>query len=64
MLGLHKNYCIKEIENLKDFVTVAFVIIDDIYKEVTPTHIAKRFNIKDSIMSDSEIVTISTNYQL
>jgi hypothetical protein len=59
MLELHKNYCIKEIENLKDFVTVAFVIIDDIYKKVTPTHIAQRCNINDCIMSDSEIITIS-----
>lgn len=35
MLELHKNYCIKEIENLKDFVTIAYVIIDDIYKKVS-----------------------------
>lgn len=59
MLELHKSYCIKEVENLKDFVTIAYVIIDDIYKKVTPTHIANRCNIKDSIMSDSEIITIS-----
>lgn len=59
MLELHKDYCIKEIENLKDFITVVFVIIDDIYDKVTPTHIANRCNIKNSIMSDSEIITIS-----
>lgn len=59
MLELHKSYCIKEIENLKEFITVVFVIIDDIYKIVTPTHIANRCNINDSIMSDSEIITIS-----
>lgn len=59
MLELHKDYCIKEIENLKDLITVVFVIIDDIYNKVTPTHIANRCNIKNSIMSDSEIITIS-----
>lgn len=59
MLELDRKYSIKEIENLKDFVTVAYVIIDDIYQKVTPTHIANRCNINDSIMSDSEIITIS-----
>jgi hypothetical protein len=55
----YKNYSIKEIENLKDFVIVTYVIIDDIYQKVTPTHIANRCNINNSILSDSEIITIS-----
>lgn len=59
MHELHNNYSIQEIENLKDFVTIAYIIINDIYKRVTPTHISNRCNIKDSIMSDSEIITIS-----
>ena len=59
MLELDRDYSIKEIENLKDFVTVTYVIIDDIYHKVTPTRIANRCNINDSIMSDSEIITIS-----
>jgi hypothetical protein len=59
MLELDRNYSIKEIKNLKDFVTVAYVIIDDIYHKVTPTHIANRCNIYTSVMSDSEIITIS-----
>lgn len=59
MLELDRNYSIKEIENLKDFITIAYVIIDDIYKKVTPTYIVNRCNINDSIMSDSEIITIS-----
>ncbi|MDK2801175.1 MAG: hypothetical protein PWQ70_2794 [Clostridiales bacterium] len=59
MLELDRNYYIKEIENLKDFVIVAYVLIDDIYHKVTPTHIVNRCNINDSIMSDSEIITIS-----
>lgn len=59
MLEFHKSNSIKEIDTLKDFVTAVYIIIDDIYKKVTPTHIANRYNIKDSIMSDSEIITIS-----
>lgn len=59
MPDLNKFYSIKEIKNLKDFVTVAYVIIDDIYQKVTPAHIKFRCNINDSIMSDSEIITIS-----
>ncbi|MBZ4655739.1 MAG: transposase family protein [Thermoanaerobacter sp.] len=59
MLELHTQYSIKEIENLKDFVIIAYVIIDDIYQKVTPTYIKERCNINDSILSDSEIITIS-----
>lgn len=58
MLELNK-YSIKEIENLKDFITVTFIIIDDIYQEVTPAYIKNRRNINESIMSDSEIITIA-----
>jgi len=59
MLELDRKYSIKEIRDLKDFVIVAYVIIDDIYQKVTPTHIMNRCNINDSILSDSEIITIS-----
>lgn len=59
MLEHDRNYSIKEIVNLKDFVTVAYVIIDDIYRKFTSTHIANRCNINDSILSGSEIITIS-----
>ncbi|SHJ38398.1 hypothetical protein SAMN02745176_03408, partial [Lutispora thermophila DSM 19022] len=59
MLESDRNYSIKEIGDLKDFITVAYVIIDDIYQEVTPTHIKKRCNINTSKMSDSEIITLS-----
>ena len=58
MLELNK-YSIKEIENLKDFITVVFVIIDDIYHDIAPTHIKERRNINDALLSDSEIITIS-----
>ena len=59
MLELDRTYSIKEIRDLKDFVTVAYVIIDDIYQKVTPTNIKNRRNINDSILSDSEIITIN-----
>ena len=59
MLESDRNYSIKKIGDLKDFVTVAYVIIDDIYQSVTPTHIKKRCNFNNSKMSDSEIITLS-----
>lgn len=58
MLELNK-YSINKIEDLKDFITVVYVSIDDIYQEITPTYIKERRNIKDAILSDSEIITIS-----
>lgn len=59
MLELDRTHSIKEIGDLKDFVTVAYVIIDDIHQKVTPTHIKERCNINGSKMSDSEIITLS-----
>lgn len=59
MPELTKKYSIKEIGDLKDFITVTYVLIDDIYQEITPTHIKERRNINESILSDSEIITIS-----
>lgn len=53
------KYCIKEITDLKDFITVIYILIDDIYQEIIPTYIKERRNIKDAILSDSEIITIS-----
>jgi hypothetical protein len=58
MLELDRNYSIKEIENLKDFVTVTYVIIDDIYHKVTPTHITNRCNINTSVKNNSKMITI------
>jgi hypothetical protein len=37
-LDIDEDYSIKEIENLKDFIVVMYVIIDDIYQRVTPVH--------------------------
>jgi len=39
MLELNTNYFTTEIENLKDFITVAYVVIDEIYQAVCPTHV-------------------------
>jgi len=58
MLELNKYY-IQEIENLTDLFTTIFVIVDDIYNEVTPIAIRDRRNIKDSKLSDSEIISVS-----
>jgi len=57
MLELNK-YSTNKMEDLKNFFTVAFVIIDDIYNEIAPTYIRKCRNIKDVILCDSEIITI------
>ncbi len=64
MLELYTNDSITVIENLKDFITVIFVIVDDIQQEVTPAYIKNRRNNNNSIMSDSEIITVSLSGKL
>ena len=58
MLELEK-YCITEIENLQEVMTIIYVVVDDLYKEVTPTSVAERKNKEKAKMSDSEIITIA-----
>ena len=58
MLELN-NYYIQEIENLTDLFTIIYTIIDDVYKDIIPISIRNRRNIKESKLSDSEIITIS-----
>lgn len=53
------NYYIQDQKNLTDLFTNIFVIIDDIYNEIIPITVSNRRNIKDSKLSDSEIITIS-----
>ena len=53
------NYYIQEQENLTDLFTNIFVIIDDMYNEIITITVSNRHNIKDSKLSDSEIITIS-----
>lgn len=52
-------YNTEKINNLKDFFTVVFVLIDDVYNEIIPSSIKNRRNISDSKLSDSEIISIS-----
>ena len=52
-------YNTENIDNLKDFFTVSFVLIDDVYNEIIPNSIKNRRNISESKLSDSEIITIS-----
>ena len=47
---------IKEVKNLTDLF---FTIVYDIYNDIMPISIRNRHNIKDSKLSDSEIITIS-----
>lgn len=53
------NYYIQEVENLNDLFTIIYIIVDDIYNDIIPTNIRNRINIKNSKLSDSEIITIS-----
>ncbi len=48
MLEPNKNSDIL-INNLKDFITVTFVIIDDFYEKVTPAYIKNYRNIDKPI---------------
>lgn len=52
-------YNTEKINDLKDFFTVVFVLIDDVYNEIIPVSIKNRRNISDSKLSDSEIISIS-----
>jgi len=54
-----ENYCITEIENLQEVMTIIYVVVDDLYREVTPTSIKERKNKESAKMSDSEIITIA-----
>ena len=58
MLELN-NYSFQEVENLTDLFTIIYAIVDDIYNDIIPINIRNRRNIKDSKLSDSEIITIS-----
>ena len=54
-----KYYSVQEIQGLKKFFLVAYVIIDDIYHKIIPDHIRFRGNYLESKLSDSEIISIS-----
>ena len=54
-----KDYSVQEIENLKDFFLVSYVIIDDIYQSIIPDQVRYRRNYACSKLSDSEIITLA-----
>ncbi len=56
---LEYNHCINTIEDLKDFIIAVYTIIDDIYKAIIPKHIQNHRNNPKSLLSDSEVITIS-----
>lgn len=59
MLEFDKKQYNTNITNLKDFISSVYVIISDLYTEVTPTRIKERKNVQKLKMSDEEIITIS-----
>lgn len=63
MLGFQDYYNMR-IENLKDFVTVIFVLVDDLYNEHIPEEIKNRLHKDTAILSDSEIITIAISREL
>ena len=58
MREFHQDSTIEN-ENLKDFFTLVYVLIDDLYNEHIPDEIKNRKNKETAIMSDSEIITIT-----
>ena len=58
MLELN-HYSVQDIENLKDFFLVSYIIIDDLYHQVIPDHLRFRHNYACSKLSDSEVITLA-----
>ena len=56
MLDLNNCY-IQQIENLTNLFTIIYTIVDDVYNDIIPISIRNRCNIKESKLSDSEIIT-------
>ena len=46
-------------DDIKDFFTLVYVLIDDLYNEHIPEAIKNRRNKATAILSDSEIITIT-----
>ena len=56
MLDLNNCY-IQQIENLTNLFTIIYTIVDDVNNDIIPISIRNRCNIKESKLSDSEIIT-------
>ena len=57
-MEFHRNYNIA-IDDLKDLITIIFVLIDDLYQEIVADEIKHRLNWDKAIISDSEVITIA-----
>lgn len=53
------DYSIHESLNLSDFFLVTYVIIDNLYHQITPDEIRFRRNYFQAKLSDSEVITIA-----
>jgi len=51
--------CIIPLNDMKDVITIIFVIIDDLYNETVVEAVKNRLHKDKAIMSDSEIITIA-----
>lgn len=58
MLELN-DYSIHENLSLSDFFLVTYVIVDDLYNQVTPEDIRFRRNYSQAKLSDSEVITLA-----
>ena len=47
------------VEDMKDVITVIYVLVDDIYHEIVPHEIKYRLHWDKAILSDSEVITIA-----
>jgi IS5 family transposase len=57
-MEFQNNYNIP-LNDLKDLITIMYVIIDDLYNESVPDKIKYRLHKNKAVMSDSEIITVS-----
>ena len=46
-------------QSFEDLILVIFVLVDNLYKKVTPDDIKFRPNVGKALLSDSEIITIA-----
>jgi len=59
LLEFDKTQYNTSIKDLKDFITIVFVVISDLYAKVAPTNVKNRKNVDRLKMSDEEIITIA-----
>jgi len=57
-MEFRQDYSI-QIDDLKDLITIIYVLIDELYREIIPNEIKKRLHWEKAILSDSEVITIA-----